>query len=244
MKIIHLHQSVLTGLLACLSVSVSAGPKITPSEGTFSFGKTTQHTVLTKRFWIKSVGDTPARIVEVKPDCGCTELFLADSLVRPNDSTALDLVLHTRSFLGFIEKRPLIRIADSNDTTRIKLYAEIMVKPENAKPLVITPEKVDVSQYSAKTRRKGTFTITNNGFSDYRISVVDSGNKSFEVVLPKLIKAGGKVEGQVIVHKTAVPTSFEESFTFEIDDDGLSRYSVPVWRQYQVKDASATSAGK
>jgi hypothetical protein len=244
MSIVRPYRLVLTGILACLSVSVSADPKITLSEGTFSFGKTIQHAVLTKRFWIKSVGDTPARIVEVKPDCGCTDLILADSLVQPNDSTALDLILHTRSFLGFVEKRPLIRIADNNDTSRIKLYAEIMVKPESARPLVIAPDKVDVSQYGAKTRRKGTFTITNNGFSDYQISVVDSSQKSFDVVLPKVIKAGGKVEGQVIVHKTAVPTSFEESFTLEINDDGRSRYSVPIWRQYQVKQASGAPSGK
>jgi len=235
---------LLAGLLAGLSASVSAGSKIEVTDGTFSFGKIIQHAVLTKRFWIKSVGDKTAKIIEVVPDCGCTELFVADSLVKPNDSVAMDVVLHTRGFIGFIEKRPLIRIADSNDTVRVKLYAEVMVKPESAKPLVLTPDKVDVSQYGAKARRKGTFTLTNNGFSDFQISVVDSSNKSFDVVLPKVIKAGQKVEGQVIVHKTAVPTSFEESFTLEITDDGRSRYSVPIWRQYQVKDAPGTPGGK
>lgn len=244
MRNARLHQVVLAGLLAVLSSSVSAGPKIEVTDGTFSFGKITQHAVLTRRFWIKSVGDAPAKIIEVTPDCGCTELFVTDSLVKPNDSVAMDVVLHTRSFLGFIEKRPFLRIADNNDTVRVKLYAEILVKPEDARPLVITPDKVDVSQYSAKARRKATFTITNNGFADYQITVVDSSNKKFDVVLPKVIKAGQKIEGQVIVRKTEVPTSFEESFTFEITDDGRSRYSVPIWRQYQVKDAGATSAGK
>lgn len=229
-----------------LSASASAAPKIQATDGTFSFGKILQHAVLTRRFWLKSVGDQPARIVEVTPDCGCTELFFKDSLINPKDSVSLDVVLHTRSFIGFIEKRPLIRIADSNDTLRLKLYAEILVKPENAKPLVLTPEKVDVSQYSARPRRKGVFTITNNSMSDYQITVVDSSHKSFDIVLPKFIKALGKVEGQVIVHKDAVPTSFEQSFTFEINDDGRSRYSVPIWRLYQVKDAPtpASPTGK
>lgn len=231
-------------VLASLSGSAIAGPKIEAIDGTFSFGKIIQHAVLTKRFWLKSVGDQPARIVEAVPDCGCTELVLTDSLVKPKDSVPIDVILHTRGFIGFIEKRPLIKIAESSDTVRLKIYAEILVKPETARPLVLTPDKVDVSQYSVKPRRKGTFTITNNGFSDYQITVVDSSNKSFDVVLPKVIKAGGKAEGQVIVHKGAIPTSFEQSFTFEINDDGRSRYSVPIWRQYQVKETPATSAGK
>lgn len=239
-----LHGVLATGLLLCLAVSAVAGPQITVPEATFSFGKIVQHAVLTKRFWVKSIGDTPAKIIELKPDCGCTELFLADSVVKVGDSVAVDVVLHTRAFLGFIEKRPLIRIADSNDSSHLKLYAEILVKPENAHPLVLTPEKVDVSQYSKKPRRKATFTIANNGPSDYQMAVVDSSGKSFDVVLPEVIKAGQKVEGQVIVHKSAVPTSFEESFTFEITDDGRSRYSVPIWRQYQVKENPASPPGK
>ncbi len=244
MRNTRLYHVLAAGLLVLLAGSVLAGPKIVPTEGTFSFGKIMQHAVLTKRFWLKSVGDQPARIIEAIPDCGCTELILTDSLVKPKDSVPLDLVMHTRGFIGFIEKRPMIRIADSNDTVRVKFYCEILVKPETAKPLVITPFKVDVSQYSAKPRRKGTFTITNNGFADYQISVIDSSFKSFEVRLPKSIKAGETIEGQVIVHKSAVPTSFEQSFTFEITDDGRSRYSVPIWRQYQVKDAPVTPAGK
>lgn len=238
-------RAILTAaLLACLAISAVAGPKISIPDATFSFGKILQHAVLTKRFWIKSTGDTPVKIVEIKPDCGCTELFTPDSVIKAGDSMPIDVVLHTRSFIGFIEKRPLIRIADNNDTTRLKLYAEILIDPEKSAPLVIAPEKVDVSQYNVKPRRKAAFTITNSGASEYQLTVVDSTAKSFDVVLPKSIKAGQKVEGQVIVHKSAVPTSFEESFTFEINDDGRTRFSVPIWRQYQVKEAPAAASGK
>ena len=235
---------IAAGLVLCLSTASIAGPKISVPDATFSFGKILQHAVLTKRFWIKSVGDAPAKIVEIKPDCGCTELFTPDSVIKVGDSMPIDVVLHTRNFIGFIEKRPLIRIADNTDTTRLKLYAEILVKPEAARPLTIASEKIDVSQYNVKPRRKATFTITNNGPSDYQLTVVDSTAKSFDVVLPKVIKAGQKAEGQVIVRKSAVPTSFEESFTFEINDDGRSRYSVPVWRQYQVKETPSSATGK
>lgn len=231
-------------LSICLSDLSFAGPKISIPDATFSFGKILQHAVLTKRFWIKSTGDAPVKIAEIKPDCGCTELFTPDSVIKVGDSMPIDVVLHTRSFLGFIEKRPLIRIADSNDTTRLKLYAEILIDPGKSAPLVIGPEKVDVSQYNVKPRRKATFTITNKGASDYQLTVVDSVAKSFEVVLPKVIKAGQTVEGQVIVRKSAVPTSFEESFTFELNDDGRTRYSVPIWRQYQVKETPAAPSGK
>lgn len=228
--------------VAVAAGSIAAGPKIAFNESNYSFGKATQHEILTKRFWIKSVGDKPARIVEALQDCACTELFLKDSTVAPGDSVPLDVSLNTRSFIGFVNKRSHFLIAGSADSTYLMLYAEVMIKPTEAKPLTLAPVHVDVSQFSVKPRRKSVITLTNHSDSDLEISLVDTTAKSFDVTIPQVIKAGGSVEGTIIVKKDRIPRSFAESFAFELNDDGRSRYSVPVVRIYDVKDSTRTSS--
>ena len=136
--------------------------------------------------------------------------------------------------MGFVNKRSHYLVQGSPDTTYLMLYAEVMLKPEDFKPITLAPIPVDVSQFSDKPRRKGVFTLTNNGPDTYKISVVDSLHKSFDVQVPAEIKPGEKVEGIVIVKKDKVKTSFDESFCIEFTDDGRTRISIPVSRVYQV----------
>ena len=217
---------------------LNAAAKIKLSESNYSFGKITQHKIMTKRFWIKSVGDKPARIKEALQDCACTNIYLSDSLVKPGDSVPLDISLNSRSFIGFVNKRSHYLIEGSLDTTYLMLYAEVMIKPEDYKPISLAPIPVDVSQFSDKARRKGVFTLTNNGPDTYQIIVVDSLHKSFDIQLPKQIKPGEKVEGVVVVKKDKVKTSFDESFAIEFTDDGRTRLSIPVSRIYQVSQGA------
>jgi hypothetical protein len=240
MKTVQRLCAFVAAALVLVSGSVLAAPKIKLSESNYSFGKTLQHSVLTKRFWIKSASDKPVKITEALQDCSCTDLYIKDSTIKPGDSVPLDITLHSRNFIGFVNKRSHYLVEGSPDTTYLMLYAEVLVKPEEEKPILIAPNRVDVSQFGVKPRRKGTFTLTNNTSLDYDIIVVDSIAKSFDLTLPKTIKAGQKVEGTVIVRKDKVETSFEESFAFELSDDGRSRFSVTVARLYQPADSTGT----
>ncbi|MFZ1683955.1 MAG: DUF1573 domain-containing protein [Candidatus Zixiibacteriota bacterium] len=217
---------------------LNAAAKIKLSESNYSFGKITQHKIMTKRFWIKSVGDKPARITEALQDCACTNIYLTDSLIKPGDSVPLDISLNSRSFIGFVNKRSHYLVEGSPDTTYLMLYAEVLIKPEDYKPISLAPLPVDVSQFSEKPRRKGVFTLTNNGPDTYKIIVVDSTHKSFDVQVPAEIKPGQKIEGVVIVKKGKIKTSFDESFAIEFTDDGRTRLSIPVSRVYSISQGA------
>jgi hypothetical protein len=228
-----------------LASQAAADIPIRISPDTYNFGKIVQHAVATKRFWIVSTADKPVKVSHVIPDCGCTTLILLDSTIAPGDSVVLDAIFHSRSFIGFIAKRPSVKIeGNENDNAFVKFYAEVMVRPELAKPLVLAPDKVDVSQFGEKPRRKGTFTFTNKTIHDYTITVIDSSYKSFDIKLPNKIKAGETIEGQVIVRKDKIETDFEEAFTIELNDDGRTRYSVPIIRMYEPKQTSGSLSGK
>jgi hypothetical protein len=221
---------------------LNAAPKIKLSESNYSFGKITQHKIMTKRFWIKSVGDKPARVKEAVQDCACTNIYLKDSLINPGDSVPVDISLNSRSFIGFVNKRSHYLIEGSPDTTYLMLYAEVLIKPEDYKPITLAPIPVDVSQFSDKPRRKGVFSLTNNGPDTLQIVVVDSSAKSFDVQIPSQIKPGEKIEGIVIVKKNMVKSSFDESFAIEFTDDGRTRLSIPVSRVYQVVQGAVGAA--
>ena len=229
--------------LALASSPVLAELPLVISPGTHNFGKIPQHAVANKRFWIKSTAPKPIKISHVIPDCGCTNVMLLDSTIARGDSVALDLIFHSRAFVGYMTKRPAVKIEGSNENAVIQFYAEVLVKPETARPLVMEPVKVDVSQFGEKVRRKGTFKLTNFTAFDLNIQVVDSSFKSFEINIPTVIKAGKSIEGQVIVRKEYIETEFEEAFTIELNDDGRTRYAIPVFRLYHP-NAMLGQAGK
>jgi hypothetical protein len=230
---------VLAGLIIFGGQGFAAS-KVEVTEPTFNFGKIIQHAVLTKRFWIRNSGSSSAKIAEIKPDCGCVDVIIPDSLIKPKDSIPVNIQFHTRNFLGFMTKKPGIKLEGATEEIPFVLYAEIIVKPENASPLVVTPAKVDVSQFSSKPRRRGVFSIVNNGIQDFQIKIIDSSFKSFKVELPAVIKSGEKIEGRVLVDKDKIAKSFEESFTFFINDGNQTRYSVPIVRTYLVKDSTTS----
>lgn len=233
-----------SGLVLVAGV-IFAGPKVKVTDDTIDFGRTPNNSIVTHTFWVKSVGDQPLRILKVDPGCGCTQMPLVDSVLKPGDSTPFDIVLSTKGYIGRITKRPSFVTNASPEPIYLKMYAEMVPDSENTGPIRIVPPRVDVSQFTVKPRRKAKFTIENRTGRDVNVAVVDSSRKDFTLTIPKVIKAGGLVEGQITVKEKFIPRDFEDSATFEITGDDRTRLTLRVIRMYRVKDDStATSAGR
>ncbi len=228
-------SSVVAVVLLCLAGSVSAGPQIEIKDGTFNFGRVVQRATISHTFWIKSTGDEDLHITKVVPGCGCTKAPLMDSVLAPGDSTRLDIFFSTKSFRGFVTKRPYLETNASDEKTYVKIMAELIPEPQKGKQLVINPPTLDVSQFTEKPRRKGKFLISNRSDQDYKITVVDYASDYFDVDMPKKIGAGETVEGVITVHKNRIPEEFEHSLTFMINDDLEQRYTLPIKRQVRIK---------
>ena len=221
-------------LITISAASICAAPKMKVTDDTFVFGKTTQGAVVTHSFWIKSIGTDTLRIVEVEPGCGCTQAPLLDSTLAPGDSTRLEITLNTRNFRGFVDKRPSFVTNAGPDRNFLKLYAEMITDSTPVGPIRPTPLIVDVSQFD-KPRRKAKFTIENKSPNECSLTLVDASFKSFDVSLPKSVKAGASVEGVVTVRENAVTSNFRESLTFELGDEERTRFTLPVVRMYRPK---------
>jgi hypothetical protein len=228
---------VIFGLMTC---SAAYGqPKVQLSETGFNFGKAAQHAQLTHTFWIKSVGTDTLDITKVEPGCSCTQAPLSDSIIAPGDSVALEIQFSTRSYRGFVAKRPYIETNASADKLYLRIDCELVPDEITMSPIKIEPVRVDVSQFTKLPRRKAKFLLTNTSDKDYDLKVIDDKDKDFDVSLPKKIKAGETADGFVEVHEDAIEKNFEESVTFQISDEQGTRFSIPVKRMYRVKSEAS-----
>ena len=224
----------LLAVFVFVGVNVAAGPAVEIPNEAFDFGQTAQHAKVNHIFWVKSVGDDTLRIIKVNPGCGCTKAPLADSVLAPGDSTALEIIFSTKSFRGAVTKRPYLMTNASEEKVYLKSSAELLAEPEKMAPVALTPPRLDVSQFGEKIRRVGSFLIENRSDRDFKIKLVDDYGKLFEIKLPDKVKAGESVTGRVRVLEEAVETEFEQSLTIEINDDKNSRFTLPVKRSYRI----------
>ena len=222
-------------VLLCVVASVSAGPQIEINNGTFNFGRVAQRATISHTFWIKSTGDQDLNITKVVPGCGCTKAPLQDSVLAPGDSTRLDIFFSTKSYRGFVTKRPYLETNVSEEKSYVKIMAELLAEPEKGEQLVLSPASLDISQFTQQPRRKGKFLISNRSDRAYKITIVDYAADFFDVDMPKKIGAGETVEGVITVHKNRITEEFDHSVTFMIDDDLEQRYTLPIKRQVRIK---------
>ncbi len=227
--------AVLTVITLGLMIGAAwAAPVLEIPESEFNFGRTAQHATVAHTFWLKSTGDEPVEVVKVVPGCGCAKAPLKDSLLAPGDSTELTIIFDTRSYRGQVTKRPYLELADG-DRKYVKIYTDLMPKPEEAMPISLDPYRLDVSQFTPTPRRMAKFNIVNKGDRDYQLTVVDYGDEYFNLELPKVVKAGQTATGTITVHEELVESEFVHSVTFEIDDEMKTRYTLPVKRMYRAK---------
>lgn len=215
--------------------SVMGASKLDIPESEFNFGRVSQHASVAHTFWLKSTGDEPVEIVKVIPGCGCTKAPLKDSLLAPGDSTELTIIFETRSYRGQVTKKPYVELKDGS-REYVKIYTELLPKPEEAMPISLDPVRLDVSQFTPTPRRMAKFNIVNKGDQDYNLRLIDYGDDYFELEMPEMVKAGQTATGTIMVHEDLVESEFERSITFELDDDMRTRYTLPVKRMYRVRD--------
>jgi hypothetical protein len=226
-------------LLIIAAVSAQAGPRLTVSSQEFNFGKTVQNATISHSFWLYSTGDDTLRVTEVKPGCGCTQAPLDRDVLAPGDSARLEILFKTGRYSGSVTKRPTIFTNMSRDPLFLEINSIVMSGPDSAYPVRLQPSKLDVSQFTQEPRRRASFLVENLSAKDYDLKLIDYPDQFFEVKLPNRVKAGETVEGEIIVREDKIEQGFERSFTFMINDESGTRFTLPVERMYRIKKADA-----
>lgn len=127
-------------------------------------------------------------------------------------------------------KSPRIQTNEGPPDKRVQIITSVVARPDSTYPVVISPYKIDLSQFGDKVRDEMKFAITNNSDAKLDLTMISTFDEYFEVDLPKSISAGETKEAVLKLKQEAVTENFEKSFTFELNDEAKSRFTVPVKR--------------
>jgi hypothetical protein len=115
------------------------------------------------------------------------------------------------------------------------------MNPDSTYPIIIKPYKFDISQFGEKPRKRLEFEIFNVSERDLEIKLVDMPFNMFEIKLPKKVKAGKSEKGKIEILEEYISNEFEKSLTLELNDEAVTRFTVPVKRTLRIPGAGKTS---
>lgn len=131
-------------------------------------------------------------------------------------------------------KRPSILTSYSDQWLYIEIRTTVVADTDTTTPLMLDPNRLAMYKTPGVDLRTAEFELTNVSARTRILSLVDWPGDLISVTLPYLIAPAGTKIGTVrLIPPEEVPP-FEESFTFEVNDPGRSRFTVPVVRQILV----------
>jgi hypothetical protein len=229
MRGIFLFSPGLLGLLA-LATSAVAAPRLTIPVTEFDFGYSPQNAAISHVFWLHSTGDDTLKIVKVTPGCGCTQTPLQKDKLGVGDSTQLEVIFSTGSYSSQVTKTPRITTNEGPPDKMVRITTNVLVKPDSSYPVVIKPYKLDLTEIAVNQKGGAKFGIENISQQTLVPTLISWPTDCLEIVLPKQIAAGKTAEGTVRVKKEFVDKAFGKSFTFGLNDEKKTRFTVPVTR--------------
>jgi len=167
---------------------------------------------------------------------------LEKTAIAVGDSTRLEIIFSTKKYKNVIRKSPRIETNEGGPTKNVRISTTVVERPDSTYPIIDTPYKLDLSQFTEKKVTDKKWEIANVSDQDLQITLVSSAPDYFEVDLPSEVGAGQKVEAEVKLNDDVLDKSFEKSFTFEVSDEKHSRFTIPVKRTVRNVRASQMQA--
>jgi hypothetical protein len=224
-------------LLMAVVGSVQAEPVLAITRGEFNFGYVPQHAEISHTFTLRNAGDDTLKITKVIPGCGCTKAPLEKDVLAPGESSNLEIIFSTRKYKGRISKSPKIVTNEGTAPKHVRIITNVTPRPDSTYPLVFKPYKIDFSQFGKKKRDRMKVTIRNVSERDLDLELIAFPYELAEIDLPEKVKAGSSVEAELVLKAENLDTEFGKSFTIQVNDDELTRFTVPVKRSTRVKQA-------
>lgn len=163
-------------------------------------------------------------------------------ILAPGDSTELEIIFSTKSYTRTIVKSPKITTNEGPPDRRVRIETTVVETSDSTSPVIITPCKIDISQFSHGIIDRKSFAVRNVSDRELTLNLLAGPLDMMEIDLPQSVGPGETVEGEVRLHADVLDISFDKSFTFELNDDDTTRFTVPVTRTIHTP-ASGTREG-
>lgn len=163
------------------------------------------------------------------------------SEIAVGDSTYVEIIFSTKKYSSRVSKRPKIETNEGPPDKRVQIIATVVARPDSTYPAIMRPYKLDLSQFTEKVRDEMEFSIFNVSDKPIQLTMIAGDDEFFKVELPKSIPAGANATGKLKLTDKGTADNFEKSFTFEVNDETKSRFTVPVKRT--IRNAAAVTSG-
>lgn len=213
-----------------MAVTAYTAPRLTIPDDEFDFGFSPQNCQIAHTFWLHSTGNDTLKIVKVTPGCSCTQAPLQKNNLAAGDSTQLEVIFSTGRFSNQVTKMPRIQTNEGPPDKMVRITTYIQPQPDSTYPIVITPFKLDLAQIGENGKDEVRFQVRNKSAQLLRLSMVYAPTDCLDISLPKEIGAGKSAEGTVKIKKEFLDKPLLKSFTFQLNDEQKTRFTMPVNR--------------
>lgn len=206
-----------------------SGAKLFAGETAFDFGFIPAGGVVSHSYTLHSRGTDSLRILKVQPACGCTKAPIKKESVAVGDSTDVELVFTSnKGASGSVSKSATVSCNDADRATfQLTFKGVNYSNPDSLTPLTISTAEL---AFDEKSRAKEAKLIVKNVSENIvKMHLVSTSAGYFRVEVPTSeIKPGGEKEINVRINTGIDEGQFKKSFTFAVDDQAGTRYTIPV----------------
>lgn len=230
-------KKILTILLAILAVpclllaqeTAKSGARLYIEDTSFDFGYIAAGSVVSHSYVFHSRGTDSLKILNVKPGCGCTKAPLKKEVVAAGDSTEVELVFTSnKGAKGNVGKSATVTCNDPDrGTFQLSFKGRNFTDPDSLTPLTLSEGELAINGQSHS--REVKLVVRNVSDSAIKMHLVSQPEGYLKVEVPNsAIQPGKEKEIMVKIDSSFSEDQFKKSFTFAVDDQSGSRYTIPV----------------
>jgi hypothetical protein len=227
--------------LCLLGLSAQAKQSMELSANYFDFGYVPQDVDISHVFWIKPAGEQKLRIAKVVPGCSCAKAPLDKFEIQPGDSARLEIIFSTGKFNGPVSRRPAVYAATSAEATVLTIHSTVLTNTDTTWPVILNPSIMDISQFGDTVRSVFKLEIENVSDQTLKPGLIAAPEEFVEVDLPESIEGKQSALATITVRKDKLGTAFKKSFTFELNNEQKSRFTVPLTREISYPPVKSPS---
>lgn len=230
-------KKLSTTMLAILAVpclllaqgTTKSGARLYIDDTAFDFGYIAAGSVVSHSYVFHSRGTDSLKILNVKPGCGCTKAPLKKEVVAAGDSTEVELVFTSnKGAKGNVGKSATVTCNDPDrGTFQLTFKGKNFTDPDSLTPLTLSEGELVINGQSHSKEAK--LIVKNVSASAVKLHLVSQPAGYLKVEVPNSeIQPGKEKEIKVKIDGSVSEEQFNKSFTFAVDDQAGSRYSIPV----------------
>lgn len=230
-------KKTLTILLAILAVpclllaqeTAKSGARLYIEDTSFDFGYIAAGSVVSHSYVFHSRGTDSLKILNVKPGCGCTKAPLKKEVVAAGDSTEVELVFTSnKGAKGNVGKSATVTCNDPDrGTFQLSFKGKNFTDPDSLTPLTLSEGELAINGQSHS--REVKLVVRNVSASAVKMHLVSQPEGYLKVEVPNsAIQPGKEKEIKIKIDSSVSEDQFKKSFTFAVDDQSGSRYTIPV----------------